>query len=175
MKLHVGATKRTEGWTTLDILPGPEVDIVADISAMTEVSSGTCELVYVSHVLEHLSYQDALPRALRECYRVLQPGGKLMISVPDFGWVCKAWNRDLPYERRWWLMRMVMGGQCDGADFHHTIFWWDMLRRQLEDARFTNIQRVQRLHVFNDSSEGTAGGELFSINATAERGTSGAK
>jgi SAM-dependent methyltransferase len=40
------------------------------------------ELVYHSHMLEHLSYIEGI-NFIKECYRVLQPGAKMRILVPD--------------------------------------------------------------------------------------------
>lgn len=42
----------------------------------------TFDVVYHSHVLEHLDREDA-PGLLRECLRVLRPGGALRVVVPD--------------------------------------------------------------------------------------------
>ena len=53
-----------------------------DIVSGLPVECGTVDLIYSSHVLEHLSYQDA-GLALRNCFSLLKPGGKLKIVVPD--------------------------------------------------------------------------------------------
>jgi SAM-dependent methyltransferase len=42
----------------------------------------TVETVYSSHFLEHVRRADAL-RFLRECHRILRPGGVLRLVVPD--------------------------------------------------------------------------------------------
>jgi SAM-dependent methyltransferase len=45
-------------------------------------ADGTLDLAYHSHMLEHLSYQDGT-LFIRECLRVLKPGGIMRILVPD--------------------------------------------------------------------------------------------
>jgi predicted SAM-dependent methyltransferase len=45
-------------------------------------NNNSLELIYHSHMLEHLSYVDGI-NFLKECYRVLQPGAKMRILVPD--------------------------------------------------------------------------------------------
>ena len=45
-------------------------------------SDGAFEAVYASHLLEHL-YLSEGRALLRECYRVLRPGGVIRIVVPD--------------------------------------------------------------------------------------------
>ena len=46
------------------------------------LADGAADAVYTSHFLEHVRRTDAL-RFLRECHRVLRPGGVLRIVVPD--------------------------------------------------------------------------------------------
>jgi SAM-dependent methyltransferase len=47
---------------------------------MLEIPDGTYDWVYSSHLLEHLENPF---RALREWWRILRPGGKLILVVPD--------------------------------------------------------------------------------------------
>ena len=53
-----------------------------DIVKGLPISKGSIDLIYSSHVLEHMSQQDAMI-ALRNCFELLKPGGKLKIVVPD--------------------------------------------------------------------------------------------
>lgn len=46
------------------------------------LAPNSCELIYASHVLEHLSRQD-FDRALHNILTYLQPGGTLRVVVPD--------------------------------------------------------------------------------------------
>lgn len=64
----------------LDINPNCNPDIVASFTDLGEI--GTFDLVYSSHCLEHLTPSE-VDRALRECYRVLNPKGALLLIVPD--------------------------------------------------------------------------------------------
>lgn len=45
-------------------------------------SSGSCDLAYSSHLLEHFSYSD-VPGVLREWMRVVKPGGFIVLYIPD--------------------------------------------------------------------------------------------
>lgn len=51
---------------------------------------GTFDVVYHSHVLEHLDREDA-PGFLRECSRVLLPGGSIRVVVPDLEQLVRAY------------------------------------------------------------------------------------
>ena len=57
--------------------------------------------VYASHLLEHLFFDEG-QRLLRECYRVLKPGGIVRMVVPDFAQIITDYTagRTLP-EKRW--------------------------------------------------------------------------
>jgi SAM-dependent methyltransferase len=66
----------------LDIDPAVEPDIVASITDMTAIPDAAVDVVWSSHNLEHL-YPHDIAQALRECFRVLQPGGMALFSVPD--------------------------------------------------------------------------------------------
>ncbi|MBI2828792.1 MAG: methyltransferase domain-containing protein [Acidobacteria bacterium] len=56
--------------------------VTANLRGPLPFSSGTVDCVYASHVLEHL-HDDEARRLLRECFRVLKPGGVLRLVVPD--------------------------------------------------------------------------------------------
>ena len=66
----------------LDINPGAHPDIVASITDMSAVSSGSFDALYSSHNLEHLAPHE-LPAALGEFFRVLKPAGFALITLPD--------------------------------------------------------------------------------------------
>lgn len=81
-KLH--ETFRGPDWTEvrLDINPAVEPDIIASITDMNMVNSGSFHALYSSHNLEHL-HPHEVPLALREFFRVLHPQGFALITVPD--------------------------------------------------------------------------------------------
>jgi SAM-dependent methyltransferase len=70
--------------TLLDINPEMDVDIVASMTDMGEI--GPFDVVYSCHCLEHLYPHDG-DTALKECLRVLEPGGRAIMIVPDLGGV----------------------------------------------------------------------------------------
>lgn len=66
----------------LDIDPGVKPDIVASLVDMHPVESNSVDAVWSSHNIEHL-YAHDVPIALGEFYRVLKPGGTLLVAMPD--------------------------------------------------------------------------------------------
>jgi predicted SAM-dependent methyltransferase len=53
---------------------------------------GRFEAVYASHTLEHL-FLDEAQRLLRECFRVLRPGGRCRMVVPDLAYIVEKYAR----------------------------------------------------------------------------------
>lgn len=84
MKLNVGCGEfRQDGWVNIDVVRNGAVqpDIIAGACALPYFGE-TFDRVYLGHVLEHLTKDDAV-RALREARRVLVPGGQLCVVGPD--------------------------------------------------------------------------------------------
>jgi predicted SAM-dependent methyltransferase len=78
------------GWTNIDIVrTGPDV-VAHDLSTGIPLPDASCEVVYHSAVLEHLKRSDA-HFFMRECVRVLQPGGILRVAVPDLEQLCRQY------------------------------------------------------------------------------------
>jgi predicted SAM-dependent methyltransferase len=58
---------------------------IGDIVRGLPVPEATARGVYCSHVLEHLA-RDDMPRALRNTFEMLAPGGRFRLVVPDLQW-----------------------------------------------------------------------------------------
>lgn len=74
-----------------------------DVVRGLPVGSGTCRAAYASHVLEHLSRED-YPKALAETYRILRPGGRFRMVVPDLAALAERY------------LVSVRQGNCDAND-----------------------------------------------------------
>lgn len=54
---------------------------------MSDVESGSVDVVFTSNFFEHLADKRALMRTLAECHRVLGPGGRLLVLMPNLRYV----------------------------------------------------------------------------------------
>lgn len=135
------------GFLNVDALPdAPGVDLVADISKPPlPIEDGSADIVYASHVLEHFPHGETLG-LLRDWRRVLRPGGRLLVAVPDLEVVGR-----MLVERHGWFtppnapwVGAVYGGQKDQYDFHKAGFTAPWLAYLLGEAGFGEVRRVDR-------------------------------
>jgi predicted SAM-dependent methyltransferase len=82
LQLDLGAGPRSgrPGWTTVDLDAGSDVEW--DLTRPLPLPDDSVAAVYSSHFLEHLDIAETVA-LLRECRRVLKPGGHLRVCVPD--------------------------------------------------------------------------------------------
>lgn len=170
IRLHIGGEVRKEGWINLNIQPGPAVDRVGTCTDLSDFADGSVAEIYASHVLEHLSYADELHRALSECHRVLAPGGRLMVSVPDFERLCRLFlEPGLTAQQRFEIMRLIFGGQMDVYDAHKVGLTFEFLNSYLRHAGFVTVTRVDAFDLFDDASAIKVGGQPISLNIEAHK------
>jgi predicted SAM-dependent methyltransferase len=170
VRLHIGGTVRKEGWVVLNARPGDHVDLVADLRDISSIASGSFDLVYASHVIEHLSYMHDLPRALAELARVLRPSGRLCVSVPDLPTLCRLYaDPNVTPQERFHLMRVIFGGQTHAFDFHYVGFDSAYLTELCLAAGFSAVYETYGFDFFDDTSKLTVLDVPISLNMVAVR------
>jgi predicted SAM-dependent methyltransferase len=84
LRLHLGCGgNQIEGWVNIDLV-STAADLPWDLRHPLPFPADSVAAVFHEHLLEHLPFP-AAAAFLRECYRVLRPGGVLRVAVPDFG------------------------------------------------------------------------------------------
>jgi predicted SAM-dependent methyltransferase len=90
LKLNIGCGPNLKnGWVNIDLVPN--VDLPLDMRDPIPLEDGCATLIYSEHFLEHLDYPADAMRFLRECQRLLQPGGVISIGVPDTRWPLESY------------------------------------------------------------------------------------
>ena len=87
--LHIGVYRSLlPGWLNTDINPVDKEVVYMDATAPFPAPSASFKYVFAEHVIEHVGFADGLAM-IRECRRVLVPGGVLRISTPDLAFLLK--------------------------------------------------------------------------------------
>ncbi len=168
-KLHIGGKVRLDGWEVLNAMPDEYVDHVGDARDLSRFATDTFDEIYASHVVEHFDYVGELELTLREWNRVLVPGGRVGISVPDLDILCGLFvqRQAIAFEERFMLMRMMFGGHVNEYDHHKAGLSEDLLTGFLMLAGFVNISRVSAFGICNDSSNAVFRNLPISLNMIA--------
>jgi predicted SAM-dependent methyltransferase len=138
MKLHLGCyQKKIYGFTNIDIREDVNPDIVDDVFKLEKIKDNSVELIYVCHVLEHATIEEA-KSAIKRWYQILKSGGVLRIAVPDLEAVFEHYifHKDLKI-----LNSFIYGSQKHDYDYHRC--GWDekTLTEFLKSVGFDSICR----------------------------------
>ena len=168
-KLHIGGQHKAAGWEILNIQPAPYVDHVGNAANLSQFADATFSEVYASHVLEHLDFTGQLQAGIKEWYRVLEPGGRAYISVPDMDILARLFlEKDrFTTEERFFVMCMMFGGHSDQHDYHVVGLNEEFLSRYLNSTGFEVLSRVQEFGIFQDTSCLKFKDVLISLNMIA--------
>ena len=150
--IHLGCGEiNGPGFINVDAIPLPQVHYVHEVDDLSIFPNKYADLVYASHVLEHISHRDA-PKVLKEWRRVLKEGGILRLSVPDFDKLIEVYSageRDIQA-----IMCPLMGGQGYAYNFHKSVFNKKYLTEVLFSVGFKEVRKWDpekvELHSFDD-------------------------
>jgi len=168
LNLHIGGVQPHPDWKILDIEARPNVDFVCDASDLSQFPDNSIAKIYASHVLEHFYHtlNDELLNVLKEWRRVLKPGGQLLVSVPDLKTLCWLYlDPNLTESNRILIMRIMYGGHSNQYDVHKVGLDIDSLGAFATKAGFSDLKRVEKFDIFEDSSNFRIKETLVSLNA----------
>jgi len=168
-RLEIGpGNYRIEGFETLNVVPGPNVDYVRNASTRLPFETGTFELIYASHVLEHIPWYHT-DAVLTEWVRVLASSGRIEMWVPDGLKICKAFvdaesHNTTDFEQdgwfrfnesrdpcRWASGRLFSYGDGNGTrgheNWHLAVFSFRYLERALRRAGCERVEKLSGIQV----------------------------
>lgn len=161
-----------KGWRNFDASPRLKVEKLAviglfiprplfpknceygDIVKGLPIIPGTCDVIYSSHVLEHLSLED-LRTALRNAFSILKPGGVFRAVVPDLEVAAQQYLASEAEDRainflnatslgKTTRARTISGWLHDLIGNSNHLWMWDYkgLAAELRNAGFVEIRRA---------------------------------
>ena len=147
IRLDLGAGDATRpGWVSLDITD--HCDLFWDLRNGIPFPTGTVDVVYSSHLLEHMPYE-AGQQVLQESLRVLKAGGLLSICVPNARLYIDAYLGAAPLseDHDFWEPALVSRSGIDLLNYvaymggeHACMFDEPSLLARLERAGFTDAR-----------------------------------
>lgn len=133
--------------------------LYGDVVKGLPLPDGAAELLYSSHVLEHLSLDD-LRLALRNCRKVLRPGGVFRLVLPDIELLIDQYKADVATDAAIRFMENTLLGKKSrprgigslvrewlGNSQHLWMWDYKSLAAELQKAGFQSIRRA----AWNDS------------------------
>jgi predicted SAM-dependent methyltransferase len=112
---------RKKGWTNVDIQERWNPDVVADWRSMPMFEDGSADIIVAHQTIEHVGCGEAKP-FFKEAYRILKPGGSLIITVPDLKALAKRWLAGQLSDYLYFvnLMGAYMDEESDRHRWHYT-------------------------------------------------------
>jgi predicted SAM-dependent methyltransferase len=84
LSLNVGSGgKGRPGWVNVELTRHRDTTLCHDIRRPFPLRAGSVRRIFIEHVLEHVDYASDAPAMLKDFHRLLEPGGRLRIVVPD--------------------------------------------------------------------------------------------
>ncbi len=154
-KLQLGSSSTVpEGWLGTDIAPQSDRVVYLDATKPYPFDDDTFDYVHSEHLIEHLTWHEGL-FMLRECHRVLRPGGTIRIATPDLEVLIGLYtNQSDPLNKKYikWITDASMYGiDTYKATFvinnafrnwgHQFLYDGELLEMALRSSGYTNIRR----------------------------------
>jgi predicted SAM-dependent methyltransferase len=139
---------RIPGWVNIDSSArSAAADLIWDVTDGIPCDDESCALVYNEHFLEHLAVDQGLA-FLKECRRVLEPGGVVRVAMPDLAetvrqyvdndWAEQPWVKKYGFQ---WIKtrceRLNIGFRWWG---HQWLYDREELHRRLGEAGFADVR-----------------------------------
>lgn len=131
--------------------------LIGDIVKGLPLEPNSVDVIYSSHVIEHLSYQDSI-LAFRNVYKILKPGGLFRFVIPDLQSRCRFYIERFNElkEPSFWLMDSTQLGvqKAEVINMRGVLkkilstkdhkWMWDekTLRHALENEGFVDVSRT---------------------------------
>jgi hypothetical protein len=161
IRLNLGCGyQQIAGFIGVDFDESLDPDIVSPVEDLSWCPDNACDMIFASHVLEHLDLETSR-KALKEWLRVLKPAGFLDVAVPDINEIYMLYKKGSRWGDYQQLVDLVyVNATAFGANLladaipemrdmyggpgheHKQIFIHDMLVQRLLGAGFVEVHEV---------------------------------
>jgi predicted SAM-dependent methyltransferase len=152
-KLQLGAAENIRpGWLNTDLHGyGHEELVYLDVRKPFPLPDASFDLVYSEHMIEHLTYAEG-QQCLRECFRVLRPGGTIRTATPSLERLARLYDGGAVEERyvHWTIdtLQPEVDAPLPGVVVNNFFRSWghrfiydpDTLRHALTEAGFVDVE-----------------------------------
>lgn len=139
IRLNIGSGQRrldtSKGWVNIDCISrdGQVPDLLCDVGKESlPYGEGTVETCCLHHVYEHFNL-GAADGLIRECHRVLRPGGRLLVYVPDMKALAQRWL-DGGIDDFIFMVNVYGAYQGEVGDIHKWGYTRDTLKQAMLNA-----------------------------------------
>lgn len=145
-KLHIACgTDFKPDYINVDLYDTRNCDVIDDCITLPSFPDNFATEIFHAQFIEHIDIHEG-EIALKNWYRVLAPGGKLVFETPEADETFRFWL-SMNHEQRWekvenlWLgYRMQIWGTQDAPGMQHKIIYdKPKMREMLEEAGFKDI------------------------------------
>lgn len=144
--LNLGSGPRgldAPNWVNVDGFPDTNVHHLMDFGRPLPFIDRSFDGIFSEHVFEHFTREDGIA-VLRECRRILAPGGTLRVIVPDAAKIVRAYvdDPDMLVTRReppTGLPMEVVNLYAYQRYEHQSLYDWPLMKQTLTDAGFADI------------------------------------
>ncbi len=143
-------------WINVDAFLAEGVNCLWDCRYPLPLPDNCARGIFTEHFLEHLEYQTDAPAFLKECLRIMKPGGVIRIIVPDAAAFLRAYcasgwdemiklrlsgedRKDIGYGICYQTKLQVVNFLFRQADEHKYAYDFETLRKLLEELGFTDV------------------------------------
>lgn len=156
-KLNLGAgTNILDGWLNSDLFPRNKRVIFLDVTHRFPFKNDMFDYISCEHMIEHISYTKGFA-VLKECYRILRPGGVIRLATPEIYFLIGLFNKEKTtiqnryinwHIENFYSNTFIKNETLVANSFfynfgHRFIYDFETIKNSLELAGFTDITRCE--------------------------------
>lgn len=139
LKLNLGCGSiKLKGYVNIDVEKSCKPDMVANfVSEQLRYANNSISEIVFFHTIEHIQKRFH-KRILAECWRILKPVGRLILSYPEFLKCVDNWKKNYRGKKEFWEAT-IFGRQFYLSDYHISLMHTPDVREVLQDCGFVDI------------------------------------